>query len=78
MGKNNAYSLAAKLGANVFGNCFDRCIVALCACNYRFGYGYYVTITEFKSFGIRRFDYAVCNDLGEIITLTNDGATDTS
>ena len=75
-GENDADRAAAQLCFDVGGNVLDAAVVALRASDDGFGQGDDVAVAQLKAFDLSSLQDAFGDESGEIIALTNDGATD--
>ena len=75
-GENHTHSLSAQLGANILSDVVNGDIVALRAGHDGFGHSHDVPVSGSQSF-LHSLTDTVHNDLGQVISLTNDGSSDT-
>ena len=77
-GENDANGLATQLVADVFSNGIHGCIVTLGTGHDGLGNGHDIAVAQLEIIGFGSGQNAVHNDLGQIVTFTDDGAADTA
>ena len=77
-GEDHTDRSAAQFGFDIVGNIIHAAIVSLCTCYNRFCDCDDISVTNRKPFIFSCFQHTVCDDLAQIISLTNDRAADAS
>ena len=76
-GENDTHGATAQLGLDIGGDIVHRAVVALCTSHDGLGDGNDVAVAELKALGCGSLQHAIGYDGGQIVTLADDGATDT-
>ena len=77
-GENHTNGSSAQFCLYIGGNAFYRCIISLCSCNDRLGDGNDVSVADFESLVLCCLQNAVRYNGCEIVTLADDGASNSS
>ena len=76
--KNNADRFSAQLISHICGNMLHRRIISLCSGHYGLRDGDNISVPQSKSFALRRTQDAVCDNLYQVVPLSDNRTANSS